>query len=115
METAPVTYGTKETKDVLVLAFKLGGAVKASMADGKFDFNDAGNFFPVIPSVGPAFENIGLIPKEMGDLTEAEALDLEATISQEVGELISKEKLVLQINSGLKLVHAMYEFYLTLK
>ena len=112
--TAPV-FTTKETKEALVLAFKAGAVIKLANADGKIDFNDAGLIFTLIPAMGPAFDNISLVPKELGDLSPAEAIDLQTFISNEIGSLVDNAKVVSQINAGLKMIHAMYEFYLTLK
>lgn len=108
-------FSTKETKEVLAFAFKFAGVIKSANADGKIDFNDMGLFFTIIPSLGPAFENISNVPKELKELSPGEVAELENLIVTEVGVLVSKEKVIAQINAGLKLVHSMYDFYITLK
>lgn len=106
----------KETKEVLVAAFKIGDAIKKSLADdGKITFGDSGNLFPVIPFIGPAVEGLNKVPKELGDLSESELVELKTLILDECGELIDNEKLVSQITAGLKWIHATFEFYQTLK
>lgn len=108
-------YGLKETKEVLVFAFKAVETYKLAKADGKIDMNDAGLAFTLFPSLTPAFENITLVPKEIKDLDASEIEELETYLMGEIGKVISKEKLLTQINAGLKLIHAGYEFYVTLK
>lgn len=108
-------FSTKDTKEVLVFAFKFAGVIKAASADGKIDFNDMGLFFTIIPSLGPAFDNISNIPKELKELSPGELGELENLVATELGALITKEKLVAQINAGLKLIHSMHEFYISLK
>lgn len=108
-------HSIQNTKEVLVLAFKAGEAVKKSMADGKIDLNDSANIFPVIPTLAPAFQDISSIPSELVDLDSAEIDELQKLILDEVGSLVAGEKLVNQINLGLKAIKANYEFYLSLK
>jgi hypothetical protein len=108
-------FSIKETKEILLACFKIAGSVKAANADGKIDINDAALFFSVIPTLGPAFEGISNVPKELKDLSAEEVSELEIYISKEVGDLVEKEKLMSQINAGLKLVHSMYDFFITLK
>jgi len=108
-------FTTKETKELLVLLFKLGNGFKLATADKKIDLADAGLFFAAIPAMGAAFEGIGQIPAELKDLNAEEFAELEAYLVKEIGIVVAKEELLKQINAGLKLGHAMYDFYNSIK
>ena len=109
-------YGIQNSKEVLVFAFSLGNALKQAKAnDGKIDMMDIGLLMTVIPTIGPAFDDIALIPKELKDLDLAEAQELQNEIVSKFGQLVEKEKLVEQINLGLKAAISIYEFVKALK
>lgn len=105
-------YGTQETKEALVLAFKVGGAIKKAGADGNYDASDFQHVLPVIPYVGPAFENASLIVKEVKDLDTAELAEIKELCLKEAGELISDEKILIRINAGIEWIQASYKLYL---
>ena len=108
-EQKPIT----ETKEALLAAFKIGGAIKAAGADGKYDLADVAHLIPVFPYVGKAIENGKDIPAEVSDIDAVEFAELESFIISELGELIDKEKLLLQISAGLKFIKATHDLYKT--
>ena len=106
----------KNSKEVLIFAFSLGMTIKeAKKNDGKIDMLDMPLLMSVIPTIGPAFEDISIVPKELKDLSIAEAQELQDIIIEKFGALVEKEKLVDQINLGLKAVISIYEFVKSLK
>lgn len=109
METQvkPIT----ETKEALLAAFKVGGAIKASGADGKYDLTDVAHLVPVFPFIGKAIENGKEIPAEVADIDSDEFQELESFVMSELGQLIDKEKLLLQINAGIKFIKATHDLY----
>jgi hypothetical protein len=108
--------GIKNSKEVLRFAFALGNAVKQAKAnDGKIDIMDLPLLMQVIPLMGPAFEDINQVPKELKDLSVEEGKELQDMIVSEFGALIQKEKLVEQINLGFKAMLSVYEFIRSLK
>jgi hypothetical protein len=109
-------FDIKNSKEVLRFAFALGNSVKQAKAnDGKIDMMDIGLLMQVIPLMGPAFEDIALVPKELKDLSLEEGKELQEMIVSEFGALISKEKVVEQINLGFKAALSIYEFIKALK
>ena len=103
--------GIKNTKEMLVFLFVLGKAVKeAKENDGEISYMDAMLLMKVLPVMGPAVEDAGKIIDEVKDLDKEEADELVSYIGKEVGEIISKEKLVDQVVAGLKVAQAINEF-----
>lgn len=98
------------TKELLVFLFVLGGAVKEAKADGKINALDLGLLLKVIPTVGPAFEDIDKIPGEFKDLEDAETAELLTLIGAKITGVVTKEVLLLQINKGLLAAKAVAEF-----
>ena len=109
-------YGIQETKELLVLFFKTASVLKeAKENDGKIDFNDAPLLLSIVPVMGPALNKMGEIPKEFGELSVEEMEELCEMVIAELGGIIEKEQLMLQITKGLKAVKAIYEFVQTLR
>jgi hypothetical protein len=108
-------FDIKNTKEAVVLTLKAGGAVKKSYEDGEFNASDLGNFFPVIPYVQPALEDMSLIPGELKDLDTQEGEELLSMVAADLGEIANAPKLISQINAALKAIKANIEFYKTLK
>lgn len=48
-----------ELQELLQFGFNFQNALNASLADGKITGGDTPNLFPLIRSVGPAFNNLG--------------------------------------------------------
>jgi hypothetical protein len=108
-------YGVENSKQVLDLIFSLGGAVKTSLADGKFDLMDIANFISIFPKLEPALKDISHVPHELKDLDADEAKELQEYLLKKFGEVLGKEGLVDKINSGLHLALAIHEFVNALK
>jgi hypothetical protein len=106
-------YGLKETKEVLDFISAGVAAGVAIGADGKVDVQDLGQLLTVIPSVGPAFDSIALVPKEVGELDDADALELIAYVGAKLVLPGDKAKIVL--NHSLRMAHKAYEIYLEAK
>lgn len=105
---APVSYGLKETKEAVAFGIALGEAVDVSLADdGKIGLNDAMNFYNAILKAGDAFADIGLVPKELGDLDAAERQELQDYVEAEFD--IANDKLEEAIECALKTVLQVYE------
>jgi hypothetical protein len=93
---------------LIVLGMHTGKAVKTSLDDGKLNLADMPNFLPVFPYVGPAFENIAQVPKQLSDIDAEEAEQLKTEILAAVGEVIDQERLVKQIDASLTWLHSTY-------
>lgn len=101
-----MTYGIKETKEVLDLALNGVKAGLAVSADGKVDFNDLAHVIALVPAIQPAIDKIDQVPKELGDLDAAEAAEIVAHISTNLQ--VTDEKAKIYIAHGLKIVHKAY-------
>ena len=109
------SYDIKNTKEVVMLAFALGNAIKQANADGKVGYEDIGLLMTVIPSFGPAFEDISKVPAELKDLDAAEAQELREMVASKFGEIVDNAKLVEQVNLGLEAMVCLYKFVQSLK
>jgi len=69
-------YSVKETKEVLRFALAGYQAYKGAIEDGKIGFEDIGQLMVIVPYVGPAIQDVALIPKELVELDAADAKDL---------------------------------------
>lgn len=113
VKAAAESVGIQNIVEVIQFGAAVAKAIKEAKAnDGKIDFKDVGLLFPVAPLVVPMVDGIGQIPKELGDLDEAELAALLAEVAKALGA-DNNAKLVLQIKAGLKFAHAGYEFYKT--
>ena len=72
--------GTKELTEVVDLVLSAVDVGKAALKDGKIDINDLSLLLTLVPSVGPAVENISKVPGELRDITEEEAVALAAHV-----------------------------------
>lgn len=107
----PVKIGIKETKEMLVFLFMLGKVVKESKEnDGKIDYMDAMLLMKILPSMGPAIEDAGKIVEEIKDIDGDEANELIAYLGTEVGLVVGKEQLVIQIVAGLEVAKSLNNF-----
>jgi hypothetical protein len=106
----------KNTKEVIVLAFSLGKALKeAKENDGKIDAMDLMLIIPVFNKFGAAFEDIKLIPAEMKDLSVEESKEIQDLVLSEFGALVEKEDLINQVDLGIRAMISIYEFVQSLK
>jgi hypothetical protein len=86
-------FGIKETKEAISEIIALANAGDAAAKDGKIDFADLPLLIGIVPKIQPAIDGSGLIPKELGDLSSAEAAELISQISVElvIGDVKAKE------------------------
>lgn len=88
-------YGIQETKEALKLVFAGFKVAQDANADGKVDLNDLGHVIQLVPLVGPAFGNIGQVPKEFADLSTEEGAELIAFTAAELNLTSPKAKIFL--------------------
>jgi hypothetical protein len=88
-----VSYGIKETKEALSAIIALANVGDMAAKDGKIDFADLPLLIGVVPKIQPAIDGSGLIPKELGDLSSAEAAEVIAFVGSElaIGDVKAKE------------------------
>ncbi len=79
------SFGIQETKEVVVLGCRLGTA----LSHGKVSIGDSRYIFGVISAIKPALDNFKDIPKELGDLSDAERLELDEVVAKELNIPIS--------------------------
>lgn len=97
----------QNTKEVLTLGFRLGKALKMSKEnDGSITAADIGNLLIVFPSIGPAFDNISMVPAELKNMDTNEAKDLMLFASTELGGVFSDAEIVDKIEAALELAVA---------
>jgi len=100
-------YGVKETKEALTPVYLGLKAYKAAKADdGKIDMKDLSHALIVIPSIGPAIDNITLVPKEFLELDSEDRKELLAHAAVHLGDL-GDAVLIVRINAGLQLITAL--------
>lgn len=95
-------YSVQNTKEVLDLGLTVYLAGKNSLADGKLGVEDIGNIMLVVPKVGPAIQDIGLVPAELGELDAEDQAELLEYGKQKLGD-IGTDKLTRIIGKSLKL------------
>ncbi len=98
-------YGIKETKELIKFIIEFGEAVDASLVDGKIDFGDISNLVAAMLAAGPALTGANLIPAELKDLDQAEALELCNYAKTELGLTSPKIEEIIEraIEIGLKI------------
>ena len=103
--------------DHLKVAVSAGGkiydAIKKSQADGKLDFNDLGNFLPLVTMIKPLIDGGSYYIPEFKDLDSDEISVLMAVLAAENPELKGSAPLILRIKASLNLLKAGYEAYET--
>lgn len=102
--------GIQETLEFIRFGVGIEKAIAGAKADGKVDFADLGQLFPLAPLAVAAVDGIGNIPKELGDLEDAE---LEVLIA-EAGAIVGSDnraKTIEKIRAALKFAHAGYDLY----
>ena len=103
-------YSVENTKKLLDFVFVVGVAVKASGADGKYDLADLGQLMPVFVAASQDFKDVGMVPKELGELDEADALELVAYAQSKLPGVVDKASLIKKINDGLRVALALVTF-----
>ena len=69
-------HGIKETKELLKFIIELTEAIDKSLEDGEIGFGDISTLVTAMKDAGPAFSDMKLIPEELKDLDDTEALEL---------------------------------------
>jgi hypothetical protein len=111
--TVAGVYSVKNTKEMVTFVAKGTNAGFAIAADKKVDVSDLGHLLSVIPAAGPAFEEMYLIPKELGELDAAEAAEVVAHAAAEFSVDDPKAKVI--VEHSLKIAHKAYEIVLEAK
>lgn len=88
-------YGIKETADVVKMAAAVVRAAEAALADGTLGVEDIIHLVPALGTFGPAIDGIALVPKEIGELDDADKQTIKDVINAEFGsgkyELIGED------------------------
>ena len=71
-----MAYDVTACQKAIDLGATILNAYKASMADGKLSWDDLGQVVPVATKLAPFLSEIGKVPSEFTDLTEAEGKQL---------------------------------------
>lgn len=95
-------YSIQNTKELFDLGVAAVMAIKAAKADGKIDLADLGQLMIIFPKAGPAFDQIDLVPKELGELDELESKELLEHASKSLGMAVEDPVLVEKIVAVLK-------------
>lgn len=85
--------GTPATDLLVDLLGDIVVDVKKAMADGKFDWNDAQFFMPLIGKIPAVGAKIKEIPGELQDLNSEEGIALLSKVAAKVGQVDDSEKL----------------------
>lgn len=110
VEAPVVSYGLKETKEVVKFAIDLGESFDKALADGKMTFEDAVYFFNALMGAGPAFSDISIVPKELADMDATERAELVRYVEVELD--IVNDKVEITIEKALATAMAIYEIIL---
>lgn len=102
-------YSVQNTKEALEFGFATWTAVDNAKADGKIDLADVGHLMIVFPTVGPMIKNFGDIPKELGELDEADSKELKDFAAAKLSLRSDDPRLIKKINAALNLVIAIGE------
>lgn len=108
-------YSVENTKKALDFIFVTGAAIKQAGADKKYDVADLGLLVPVFVAAGQDFQNVSMIPKELGELDEADAGELVAFAQTKLPGVVDKASLIKKINDGLKVALALATFLANFK
>src|SRR3990167_2116756 len=109
-EVAAENVGIQNTLEVVKFGVAVAKAIdEAKKNDGKIDLKDLCLLFPIAPLVVPMINDIALVPKELGDLSEVELQALLAEASALLGE--SGDKTAVKVLAALKFAHAGYDLY----
>lgn len=101
-------YGIKETKEASEFLLALQGALIAALKDGKIGFFELPNFFSSFFKLGPALENMALIPRELSDLQVNEIEELKVLFKQNFD--LEDDALEAKIKEGFDLLLAIGKF-----
>lgn len=74
------THTIKETKDIILFGMFLCKTLRSDLADGKMSVLEIIGLWKVIGPAQDAFSGIANVPKELGDLDEAEIQEVVALV-----------------------------------
>ena len=101
----------EDTEEVLKLVFALAKVVKqAKSNDGQFAANDLVLLTQLFPHVGPAFDELGDVPKELKDLDAEEAKRLLVVSAAHLGDAVDSKELAEKVEKGLAAALALLDF-----
>lgn len=107
--------GIQNSLEVVAFGVALVKAIAAAKAnDGKFNLADVPLLFPIIPLIGPAVEDVGHIPAELGALDDAELEVLLEKASELLGGA-NRAATVLKVKAALKFANAGKDLFLAFK
>ena len=92
----------KETKELLSLVFTIVEAGEAAVANGSVGLGDVGELMKILPKLGPAFDKIQNVPKELSSLDKASADELVAWAKQDLD--LESDSIEAMIEKGLSVV-----------
>lgn len=95
--------GIKETKELMKFIVEFVEAIDKSLEDGDIGFMDLSNLVSAMMAANDAFSDISLIPNEIKDLTEAEALELYAYAKDELDLRSNKVEEIVECALGIGL------------
>lgn len=110
MDEVKVSYGVENVVNLVKFGGAIAAAIKAAKADGKLDAADLGLLFPVVPMFGPVLSGIGKIPKELGDLSQAELDAVVAEVSKIEG-IGDRANVLVKIKAGINFGYAGFKLY----
>jgi len=105
--------GIKETKELLKFIVEFAEAIDKSMEDGDIGFADLTNLVSAMMAAGDAFSDISLIPEEINDLDDNEALELYAYAKDELD--LRSDKLEEIVESALEIGLKVYQLFNLIK
>lgn len=101
--TAPVKLGVENIKEVMLLGFGFGKMLKtAKENDGEINLSDAPLLVMIVPTLGPAIDEIDQVIPEFKDMDAEEAKYLMEEAKKELGDTLSDEELIEKIVAGLE-------------
>lgn len=107
-------YSVKETKEALAFAFSLAEAARKALADGSIGITDVPYLIPAFMAAGPALQGMSNLPRELGDLSNDDALELMQFADSMLPGLVAQD-LQRKINAGLRAILAVTELISELK
>lgn len=104
---AKASFGVKETKEMLQLAFGMAKIVREAKAnDGMFSSADLVLLTQLFPLFTPALDGASLIVKELKDLDQDEINDLLKFTASNLGGVFDSKEMVAKVEAGLELALA---------
>jgi hypothetical protein len=87
-------YSVKNTLEVVDLGIAVGVGLKNAKADGKLDLSDIQHVFPVVFSLQPAIDELGVVPKELGELDQEELALIVAHVASKLPQVTDNARVL---------------------